>query len=653
MIKISTWVRVGLIVGLSACGRAPDPVGEGVEQSSAALSTGVDTSMCPPGSHIIVGTDGPDVLTGTRGRDCILGLGGNDKIDGRGGDDVLVGGDGDDVLIGGPGDDVLLGGDGNDVLEGGGGRDRIFGGDGNDLLRGGDDGDFMDGGDGNDVLLGGRGRDTLLGGAGDDVIDDGRGADRVDGGDGFDRCRGEHCESRDVELRRCLSGADCAAAERCSGAGVCVSCIADAECDDRNVCTTDACQPVAGCEHAAVPDGASCADATVCDGVELCGAGVCQAGTALHCDDGLFCDGQESCDAVHGCQPGTPPSVDDGVPCTVDSCDEATRSIDHVPNDAICGPGYACTGTGCVVVDECATGLVQCGANSHCVDQTPGSDDDGNQIPPYACPCDSGFETDADGVTCVPVCTPVTVGVGVTRCIQNRNGNVRLYLSPDGANEYNYWTGTFQETDEPTVNYCGPTAGRNFLLWYGIDASYAELGSEMRTNTWDGADIVGAALLACGLDPVCTTAVSLAVQNTVGRAGSLPNDVFGTLFTKIPPGYVMCANPPGSFDAIRASLANGDPIVTLVSGGAGNLHWEVITGAEGIGPPSLDIANPVDVSPQTYSNYQTDWSLAPLGALDLAALDAFLGIGNDVSFRWEKASNLPPGFPTTSLTICP
>jgi hypothetical protein len=117
----------------------------------------------------------------------------------------------------------------------------------------------------------------------------------------------------------------------------------------------------------------------------------------------------------------------------------------------------------------------------------------------------------------------------------------------------------------------------------------------------------------------------------------------------------MCANPPGSFDAFRDSLANGDPVVVLVSGGDGNLHWEVVTGIEGFGLPSLDIANPVDSSPQDWATFQTDWSLSPVGALDLSALETFLSISPNVAFRWEKISNLPPGLPTLSvpISICP
>ena len=50
-------------------------------------------------------------------------------------------------------------------------------------------------------------------------------------------------------------------------------------------------------------------------------------------DDGLFCNGFESCESGN-CVVTPPPDCDDGNDCTVDSCNEATRSCDHM---AVCG----------------------------------------------------------------------------------------------------------------------------------------------------------------------------------------------------------------------------------------------------------------------------------------------------------------------------
>ena len=73
--------------------------------------------------------------------------------------------------------------------------------------------------------------------------------------------------------------------------------------------------------------------------------------TNADCDDGLFCDGVEVCtDDV--CAPGTP-VCDDGLPCTVDSCNEATDSCDSVPNDAFCDDGNACTDDVCDPIAGC------------------------------------------------------------------------------------------------------------------------------------------------------------------------------------------------------------------------------------------------------------------------------------------------------------
>ncbi len=50
------------------------------------------------------------------------------------------------------------------------------------------------------------------------------------------------------------------------------------------------------------------------------------------CDDRLFCNGAETCDIPTGnCLPGTPPTCDDGNPCTSDSCNATTNACVHTP----------------------------------------------------------------------------------------------------------------------------------------------------------------------------------------------------------------------------------------------------------------------------------------------------------------------------------
>src|SRR5262249_29180359 len=68
---------------------------------------GDDTSCCPNGTNIIVGTAASNHLTGTAGSDCILGRGGDDIIDGGGGNDFISGGAGRDTIVGGFGNDTI------------------------------------------------------------------------------------------------------------------------------------------------------------------------------------------------------------------------------------------------------------------------------------------------------------------------------------------------------------------------------------------------------------------------------------------------------------------------------------------------------------------------------------------------------------------
>ncbi len=129
---------------------------------------------------------------------------------------------------------------------------------------------------------------------------------------------------------------------------------------------------------------ALCQDGLFCNGEEICNANQgCIAGTAVatndgidctldgctegsdttdnvgvithtpniaRCQDGLYCNGQEICDAVQGCLAGTPPDTNDGIPCTVDRCDEGATPVDdagailHEPDSSFCQNGLFCDG---------------------------------------------------------------------------------------------------------------------------------------------------------------------------------------------------------------------------------------------------------------------------------------------------------------------
>ncbi len=104
-----------------------------------------------------------------------------------------------------------------------------------------------------------------------------------------------------------------------------VGCLLDAECDDAIACTVDRCM-----------------------------AGECVSTPSdVACSNGSFCDGQEICDIASGCVSGVSVDVDDGVPCTLDLCDEVADDVVHLINHAACDDGDVCTSGVCDPTFDC------------------------------------------------------------------------------------------------------------------------------------------------------------------------------------------------------------------------------------------------------------------------------------------------------------
>ncbi len=114
----------------------------------------------------------------------------------------------------------------------------------------------------------------------------------------------------------CVDGDLCNGDERCSD-GICTP-GTTLVCDDGDGCTNDACDPLTGCTTTPAANGTSCSDGDRCNGVETCQGGTCRAGDALSCNDRNACT-SDTCDPVAGCtfapQAG---ACDDGDACTSD-----------------------------------------------------------------------------------------------------------------------------------------------------------------------------------------------------------------------------------------------------------------------------------------------------------------------------------------------
>jgi RHS repeat-associated protein len=209
------------------------------------------------------------------------------------------------------------------------------------------------------------------------------------------------------------AGTACADADLCNGDETCNAsgtCVAGTPptVGDGNPCTDDTCDPSTGVAHDPVAAGTACADADLCNGDETCdGSGTCAAGTAPVMDDGNpcttdtcspatgvahspvaagttcadadLCNGGETCNESGVCVAGTPPTIDDDNPCTADSCDPAT-GVAHTPVAA---------GTACADADIC-NGDETCDGNGTCSAGTPPVVDDQNACTTDSCDPSTG-----------------------------------------------------------------------------------------------------------------------------------------------------------------------------------------------------------------------------------------------------------------------
>lgn len=94
-----------------------------------------------------------------------------------------------------------------------------------------------------------------------------------------------------------------------------------------NPCRHDSCVTKTSCDFTSFPDGTSCDDALFCNGSEVCSGGACRA--------------------------GTPRSCDDGIACTVDTCDESAARCTHTGPQGCC---LACDSADPCLADACTQG---------------------------------------------------------------------------------------------------------------------------------------------------------------------------------------------------------------------------------------------------------------------------------------------------------
>ncbi len=236
----------------------------------------------------------------------------------------------------------------------------------------------------------------------------------------------------------CSAGNVCSGASTCNAAGSCIPGTPPVI-DDHNPCTTDACTAATGVTHTPLAAGSSCTDGNACNGAETCNAtGACTAGTPPVVDDGnpctsdscslstgvthtpiaqgtvcgssTACTSAATCSASGSCVAGAALPVDDGNPCTADSCSVAT-GVTHVPvaQGTSCGPGNVCTSAS------------SCNATGSCLAGSPISTDDGNACTVDSCSVATGVVhvAAAAGTQCGPgdVCTTASTCNATASCV--------------------------------------------------------------------------------------------------------------------------------------------------------------------------------------------------------------------------------------------
>ncbi|MEY3014758.1 MAG: hypothetical protein RIT45_3493 [Pseudomonadota bacterium] len=149
--------------------------------------------------------------------------------------------------------------------------------------------------------------------------------------DGCDPKSGECVFPAAKEGTPCNDGSFCSFGDACDAAGKCVGNTID--CNDKNPCTTDSCDPKTG----------------ACSFVKK------QTGDA--CDDGDLCTTGDTCDANGACKAGKPTDCDDANLCTDDSCETSSGKCLNLPNNKPCDDGSICTAGESCIGGACKSGI--------------------------------------------------------------------------------------------------------------------------------------------------------------------------------------------------------------------------------------------------------------------------------------------------------
>ncbi|HOX45972.1 MAG TPA: hypothetical protein PK668_20385 [Myxococcota bacterium] len=190
------------------------------------------------------------------------------------------------------------------------------------------------------------------------------------------QCGAGQC-SYPFEDLRCETGVCLAGACQggCAGGG----CVSDADCDDGNPCTAEACLDTC-CYSDPQPDGLACDDGDECTGGDACQTGVCRGLPVPGC---LPCREDADCD--------------DGNPCTRDGCIQGSCVNEQAGDGMFCDDGEPCT-----LDDRCSAGACGGWPDPSCFgcEADPGLCDDQNPCTEDRCEARVCVSENLEGASC-------------------------------------------------------------------------------------------------------------------------------------------------------------------------------------------------------------------------------------------------------------
>lgn len=239
---------------------------------------------------------------------------------------------------------------------------------------------------------------------------------------------------------------------------VCLQCQNDDECDDGLFCNgKETCDNQGACQKGTAincDDGVECTEDSCDDSIGKC----MNISDDANCSDGLWCNGQEICDPLNGCLEGTEPNCDDGIECTVDSCNETSDVCDHDPDDALCDNGQFCDGLeSCDPLNDCQNGTpIDCDDGVSCTDDFCNEE---NQTCENKDNCGSGEYCDGSscqnceldnicGADCIDCTTEScsNCALGHQICSSNGNDCVECNINGDCKSDYSCQNNICEQT---------------------------------------------------------------------------------------------------------------------------------------------------------------------------------------------------------------